>query len=81
VAGSIAHTRQRRRGTLSAAVRKAFDDSGGSYGSPRVGDQLGEQGRQVCDNTIARPMAEHGLVARAKRRRRGPRANGRPPRT
>jgi putative transposase len=48
-----------------------FDDSGGTYGSPRIGDELREQGWQVSDNTIAALMAELGLVARAKRRRRG----------
>ncbi|MEU2616395.1 IS3 family transposase [Micromonospora sp. NPDC007271] len=63
--------RQDRRVRLADAVRKVFDDSGGTYGSPRVGDELREQGWQVFDNTVAALMAELGLVARAKRRRRG----------
>jgi putative transposase len=63
--------RQRRRRTLAVAVRQVFDDSGGTYGSPRIGDELREQGWQVSDNTIAELMAELGLVARVKRRRRG----------
>jgi transposase InsO family protein len=63
--------RQQRRRTLAAAVRQVFDDSGGTYGSPRIGDALRDQGWQVSDNTIAALMAELGLVARAKRRRRG----------
>lgn len=63
--------RQQRRSTLAAAVRRVFDDSGGTYGSPRIGDELRDQGWQVSDNTIAALMAELGLVARAKRRRRG----------
>jgi hypothetical protein len=63
--------RQKRRSTLAAALRKVFDDSGGTYGSPRIGDELRDQGWQVSDNTIALLMVELGLVARAKRRRRG----------
>lgn len=52
-------------------MRKVFDDSGGTYGSPRIGDELREQGWRVSDNTIAAITAELGLVAQAKRRRRG----------
>ncbi|MEU7998153.1 IS3 family transposase [Micromonospora sp. NPDC049060] len=61
--------RQDRRTRLTDAVRRVFDASGGTYGSPRVGDELREQGWRVSDNTIAALMAELGLVARAKRRR------------
>ncbi|MBQ0907017.1 IS3 family transposase [Micromonospora sp. U21] len=63
--------RQDRRTKLTDAVRRVFDASGGTYGSPRIGDELREQGWRVSDNTIAQLMAELGLVARAKRRRRG----------
>jgi putative transposase len=63
--------RQDRRARLADAVRQVFDASGGTSGSPRIGIELREQGRQVCDNTIAALMAERGLVARAKRRRCG----------
>ena len=42
--------RQQRRSTLAAAVRQVFDDSGGTYGSPRIGDELRDQGWQVSDN-------------------------------
>ena len=38
--------RQQRRATLDAAVRASFDDSGGTpgtYGSPRVREDLAEQ--------------------------------------
>ncbi|MEV4693560.1 IS3 family transposase [Micromonospora echinospora] len=62
--------RQDRRVRLAAAVRKVFDDSGGTYGSPRIGIELREQGWQVSDNTIAQLMAEFGLAAHIKRRRR-----------
>ncbi|MFG3421038.1 IS3 family transposase [Micromonospora sp. NPDC048063] len=63
--------RDDRRARLAAEVRKVFDDSGGTYGSPRVGIELREQGWRVSDNTIAQLMAEFGLTARVKRRRRG----------
>ncbi|NLU81121.1 IS3 family transposase [Micromonospora sp. HNM0581] len=62
--------RDDRRARLSAAVQKVFDDSGGTYGSPRIGIELREQGWQVSDNTIARLMADTGLTARVRRRRR-----------
>lgn len=63
--------RQDRRTRLADAVRRVFDASGGAYGSPRIGDELRERGWRVSDNTIVQLMAELGLVARAKRRRRG----------
>jgi len=57
--------------TLRAEVARIHKQSRGTYGSPRVGDELREQGWQVSDNTIAQLMAELGLVARVKGRRRG----------
>ncbi|MBQ0906974.1 IS3 family transposase [Micromonospora sp. U21] len=71
--------RQDRRTKLTDAVRRVFDASGGTYGSPRIGDELREQGWRVSDNTIAQLMAELGLVARAKRRRRGLTRQGKRP--
>ena len=62
--------RDDQRARLTAAVRKVFDDSGGTYGSPRIGIELREQGWQVSDNTIAQLMAGSGLTARVRRRRR-----------
>jgi len=63
--------RQRRRDELAAAVREIFDDSDGTYGSPRVVEDLREAGWRVSENTVARVMAEEGLVARPKRHHRG----------
>jgi putative transposase len=71
--------RQDRRSQQTAAVRQVFDDSGGTYGSPRIGIELRAQGWQVSNNTIAQLMAEQGLVARAKRRRRGLTRQGKRP--
>jgi putative transposase len=62
--------RQQRRTELAAAVRAAFDASGGTYGSPRITAELHDQGWQVSKNTVAAVMAEQRLVARPKRRRR-----------
>jgi putative transposase len=59
--------RQQRRSTLAAAIRQVFNDSGGTYGSPRIGDELRDQGWHVSDTTIAQLMAELGLVAALNR--------------
>ncbi|MGC4862892.1 IS3 family transposase [Micromonospora sp. DT41] len=71
--------RDDRRVRLTSAIRKVFHDSGGTYGSPRIGIELRESGWQVSDNTIAQLMAELGLVARVKRRRRGLTRQGKRP--
>ncbi|MCZ7457509.1 transposase [Streptomyces sp. WMMC940] len=52
-------------------MKEEFDDSGGTYGSPKIWIRLARQGRRVSVNTIARIMSESGLVARRVRRRRG----------
>jgi len=65
--------RQARRAELDAAVRVSFEDSGGTpgtYGSPRVWEDLVEAGWKVSVNTVAASMAAQGLVARVTRRRR-----------
>ncbi|GAA4574396.1 hypothetical protein GCM10023176_41370 [Micromonospora coerulea] len=71
--------RDDRRARLAAAVRKVFDDSGGTYGSPRIGIELREQGWQVSDNTVAQLMTEFGLTARVKRHRRSLTRQGKRP--
>lgn len=53
------------------AVKEEFDTSGGTYGSPKIWVRLVRQGWRVSVNTIAKIMAELGLVARKVRRRRG----------
>jgi putative transposase len=66
--------RQRRRVELDAAVRTSFEDSGGTpgtYGSPRVWEDLVDAGWEVSVNTVAASMARQGLQGRcAKRKRR-----------
>jgi hypothetical protein len=56
--------RDRRRAELDAAVKKFFDDSGGTYGSPRIFADLVEAGWKVSVNTVAASMAGQALVAR-----------------
>ena len=57
--------RQRRRAELDVAVKASFDDSGGTpgtYGSPRVWEDLVAAGWQVSVNTVAASMARQGLA-------------------
>jgi putative transposase len=61
---------QQRRAELDEAVKKAFTDSQGTYGSPRIHVDLVEAGWRISVNTVAFSMARQGLVARGKRRRK-----------
>lgn len=63
--------RQVRMGRLSEAIERIFKDSGGTYGSPKIFIELVRAGWRVSVNTVARLMAELGLVARVVRRRAG----------
>ncbi len=71
--------RQQRRQDLTDRVAKIFAESGGTYGSARVALDLWEQGWRVSVNTVAKIMAELGLVARPQRRRRSLTRPGRRP--
>jgi transposase InsO family protein len=65
--------RQRRRADLDAAVKASFDDSGGTpgtYGSPRVWEDLVADGWQVSKKTVAKSMARQGLAGRSPKRKR-----------
>lgn len=65
--------RQARRSRLDVAVKASFDDSGGNpetYGSPRVFEDLIEDGWAVSVNTVAASMRRQGLQGRARKRRR-----------
>lgn len=65
-----ATARQQRRQQLADRIGKIFAESGGTYGSPRVAQELWAEGWRVSVNTVAQLMAELGLVARVRRRRR-----------
>ena len=65
--------REQRRACLDEAVKRSFDDSGGTpgtYGSPRVWEDLVEAGWKVSVNTVAASMARQGLQGRSPRRKR-----------
>ncbi|SCL16993.1 IS3 family transposase [Micromonospora inyonensis] len=71
--------RQARRDALDEAIRAAFDASGGTYGSPRVTQDLHADGWQVSVNTVAARMARLGLAGRTPRRRRALTKQGKRP--
>ena len=60
--------RDERRVSLDSAVRKSFEDCGGTYGSVRVHAGLVEAGGKVSVNSVAVSMVRQGLVARSGRR-------------
>jgi putative transposase len=62
--------RRARRQALTGLVVALFRRHRGTYGSPRITDELRAAGWKVSVNTIAHVMAEQHLVARPKRRRR-----------
>jgi putative transposase len=65
--------RQKRRAELDAAVKVSFDDSGGTpgtYGSPRVWEDLVDAGWKVSKKTVAASMARQGLQGRSPKRKR-----------
>ena len=59
-----------RRAQLTEAIRQIFAAHQGTYGSPRITDDLREAGWRVGENTVAELMREQGLRARPPRRRR-----------
>lgn len=55
---------------LLAHVRIAFAESGATYGTPRVLQELREAGMPTSTKRVARLMREDGLVAQPRRPRR-----------
>jgi putative transposase len=62
--------RAARRQALAAEVRRLFTAHRGTYGSPRITADLRAAGWKVSPNTVAAVMAEQGLAARRKKKRR-----------
>jgi putative transposase len=62
--------RAARRQVLAAEVRRLFNAHRGTYGSPRITADLRAAGWKVSENTVAAVMAEQGLAARRKKKRR-----------
>jgi len=62
--------RAARRDRLRAEVGRLFGEHGGKYGSPRITADLRDEGWRVSENTVAALMAELGLAARRKKKRK-----------
>ena len=65
--------RQRRRAELDVAVKASFEVSGGTpgtYGSPRVFEDLVEAGWKVSKKSVAASMARQGLQGRSPKPKR-----------
>jgi transposase InsO family protein len=62
--------RAARHEQLKAEVKRLFGVHRGTYGSPRITADLREAGWTVSVNTVAAVMAELGLSARPKKRRK-----------
>jgi putative transposase len=59
--------RSRRDERLGRLIEEHFEESGGTYGSPRIHALLGRQGERCGRKRVARLMREHHLKARASR--------------
>jgi putative transposase len=66
-----------RRQMLAVLIGQIFAAHKHRYGSPRICAELRDAGWSVSVNTVAQLMAEHGWVARRKRRRKGTTRPGR----
>jgi hypothetical protein len=63
--------RELRRQRLADEIKEIFAESGGTYGSPKIFILLVRKGWRISVNTVAKLMAEMGLVDRVVRRRSG----------
>jgi putative transposase len=69
--------RAARRARLAAEVQRLFELHQGKRGSPVIAADLRDAGWRVSENTVAKLMAEQGLAARCKRRRKSTTRPGR----
>ncbi len=58
--------RRRRDRSLLGTIRGLFEQSRGTYGSPRIHEDLLEQDIRVSRKRVIRLMQEDGLQARAR---------------
>jgi putative transposase len=63
-----ASARSRRRAAIVEQIRRAHQGSRRTYGSPRITVELKASGIDVCENTVAKYMREHGVHVRLQRR-------------
>lgn len=62
--------RERDDAELLAEIRRIHDESGGTYGAPRVSMQLRRDGPTVNHKKVEAVMERHGIVGHRPRRRR-----------
>jgi putative transposase len=79
IGASAPTDREQRRTQLDAEIKRLFEASGGTYGSPRITQDLHEAGWRVSENTVAKRMAELGLAGRAPKKPRSLTRQGRRP--
>jgi transposase InsO family protein len=75
--GGTLPLRAQRRARLAAEVKRLFEEYGGKRGSPMITADLQDAGWRVSKNTVAALLAEQGLAARPKRRRKATTRPGR----
>ncbi|MER6003721.1 IS3 family transposase [Nonomuraea angiospora] len=71
--------RQQRRVQLDAEIKRHFAASGGTYGSPRIVQDLRAEGWKLSENTVAKRMAELGLAGRRLKKPRSLTRQGKRP--
>jgi putative transposase len=60
-AATVLTPRQQRRADLEVKIAQAHQDSGGTYGSPRITAELRDRGEVVTAKTVAKIMAGAGI--------------------
>jgi putative transposase len=75
--GGTLGLRAQRRRRLAGVVKWLFEAHGGKYGSPRITDDLRDDGWRVSQNTVAALMREQHLAARVGKKRRSATRPGR----
>jgi putative transposase len=66
-----ASPRRARRAQLTVEIRRLYATHRGTYGAPRITQDLREAGWRVSEKTVAAIMREQRLMGRPTRRRRG----------
>ena len=65
--GAEQSVRAEANADLLKEIRRVYDEHKGRYGSPRVTQQLRQEGVMCGENRVARLMCENELAARAKK--------------
>ncbi|MEQ4718360.1 IS3 family transposase [Nonomuraea sp. B19D2] len=71
--------REERRAHLDEEIKRHFAASGGTYGSPRITQDLRVEGWKLSENTVAKRMAELGLAGRRPKKPRSLTRQGKRP--